>query len=189
MKASSTNRRRSREAAFTLLFEWSFRPEEGLDELLANAGADREPKIDGFSKELCAKAMEHAAELDGNIEKYSDRWKLNRISKATLAVLRMAFCELSYFPGIPAGATINEAVELCKRFCTEDEAAYVNGVLGAFERDRRAGITREDMQPEEAEPEEAEPEDELPGDSQPEEEQPEEAQPEEDISDEAGDSI
>jgi N utilization substance protein B len=53
-----------------------------------------------------------------------------------LAVLRLAFCELSLFSDIPAGATINEAVELVKTFGSEEDAAYVNGILGTYERSR-----------------------------------------------------
>ena len=129
-----SSRRQSRETAFALLFEWSFKPEESLDELLALSAPDRGIEADEFARALCIRAMEHVAELDSLIETYSDNWKLSRISRVTLAILRLAFCELSLFDDIPTGATINEAVELGKTYTTEDEAAFINGILGAHAR-------------------------------------------------------
>ncbi|MDR2932987.1 MAG: transcription antitermination factor NusB [Oscillospiraceae bacterium] len=130
------NRRQSREYAFALLFEWSFREDESLDEILEQAKAGREQEPDDFALSLCSRAIENMAELDALIERYSDKWKLNRLSKVVLAALRLAFCELTQFPDIPAGATINEAVELVKTYGAEDESAYVNGILGNYERQR-----------------------------------------------------
>lgn len=129
-------RRKSREAAFLLLFEWSFRTDEQLEELLEQAAMTRDIEIDDFARELCAKTIGNTGSLDGLIGKYSDKWKVNRLSKVTLTVLRMAFCEMSLFSDIPAGATINEAVEIVKAYGSEDEAAYVNGILGTYERSR-----------------------------------------------------
>lgn len=130
------NRRQSRETAFTLLFEWSFREDESVTEIIESAGQTRQLEPDDFARELYAKAAINASELDGLIEKYSDNWKINRLSKVVLTALRLAFCELLFFPDIPAGATINEAVELVKTFGADDEPAYVNGILGSYERQR-----------------------------------------------------
>jgi N utilization substance protein B len=133
---SKQSRRESRETAFAILFAWSFQPDEPMEEFIARAEISGETRPDEFARDLCSRAATHVEELDKLIETYSDRWKLNRISKVNLAVLRLAFCELSLFSDIPAGATINEAVELVKTFGTEDEAAYVNGILGTYERSR-----------------------------------------------------
>ena len=130
-------RRESRETAFSLVFEWAFREEETLDEIIENAAQGREIVVDDFAHTLAEKTIASAAELDSFIERYSDNWKINRLSHVTLAVLRLAFCELLYFSDIPAGATINEAVELLKKFATEQDASYANGILGAYERERR----------------------------------------------------
>jgi len=127
------NRRKSRETAFGLLFEWSFH-EEPFEGLVKNARESREFEADDFSLQLCQKAIEGVQELDSLIEKYSESWKVNRLSKATLSVLRLAFCEMTMMEDIPIGATINEAVELCKKYASEDEAAFVNGILGEYGR-------------------------------------------------------
>jgi N utilization substance protein B len=133
---SKQSRRESREAAFAILFAWSFQPDEPMEEFIIRAESAGEARPDEFARDLCSRTAAHVEELDKLIETYSDRWKIGRISKVNLAVLRLAFCELSLFSDIPAGATINEAVELVKTFGTEDEAAYVNGILGTYERSR-----------------------------------------------------
>ena len=73
-------------------------------------------------------------ELDGFIERYSHGWKVDRISKTALAVLRCALCEIIYMDDIPDSAAINEAVELDKGYDEPDTVAFVNGVLGGFMR-------------------------------------------------------
>lgn len=126
-------RRESRETAFMLLFEWSFSGDP-LDEILENAITAREAKIDRFARDLAEKVIAHQEELDLLVEQYSQGWRLQRISKTALTALRMSFCELTRFEDIPVGVTINEAVELLKKFGTDEEAAYLNGILGNFEK-------------------------------------------------------
>jgi len=138
------NRRQSRDAAFCLLFEWSFHGER-FEELVENARYARELEADDFALDLCKLAIESVPELDSLIERYSESWKISRLSKVTLAVLRLAFCELTKLENIPLGATINEAVEICKKYATEDEAAFVNGILGQYvRRESAAPMTPEE---------------------------------------------
>jgi len=142
-KMSKMNRRKSRETAFFLLFEWSFHGDP-FEALIQNAQSARELDADEFALQLCQRAIESAPELDGIIERYSESWKVNRLSKVTLTVLRLAFCEMTKMENIPLGATINEAVELCKKYASEDEAAFVNGILGRYgRRDQDADALQE----------------------------------------------
>lgn len=124
-------RRDAREAAFLLIFEKSFR-KEPMDELIALAVESRALELNDYARRLVLTADEKEAELDQNIEKYLSKWKINRLARVTLAVLRLAVCELSYFPDIPVRVTINEAIELAKKYATENDASYINGVLGSF---------------------------------------------------------
>ena len=87
------------------------------------------------------------AELDAYIQKYAVGWKPERISKTALAVLRVAMYEILFVGDVPAGAAINEAVELAKGYDEPETVAFINGVLGAFVR----GETAEDAAPEQAE--------------------------------------
>ena len=147
------NRRQSREAAFCLLFEWSFHAEP-FDQLIQNAREARELEADDFALALCQKTIERVDALDHLIERYSEGWKVSRLSKATLSVLRLAFCEMTEMEDIPLGATINEAVELCKKYATEDEAAFVNGILGRYVR-REDAETPQSVEEPQPPPEEA----------------------------------
>ena len=73
-------------------------------------------------------------QIDHYITEYSIGWKLGRISKTAVAVMRCAICEVLYMDDIPNAAAINEAVELAKGYDEPETVAFVNGVLGGFMR-------------------------------------------------------
>lgn len=143
-------RRESRETAFMLLFEWSFK-DDSLDEIIEMAKTARGIDVDEFALSLAEKVIANREEIDAIIERYSQGWKLSRISRTVLAVLRLSFCEMTKFGDIPVGASINEAVELVKKFGTDAEAAYLNGILGSFEQVRK-GLKEAPPVPEKMEP-------------------------------------
>ena len=143
-----TKRSLAREMAFTLVFEKAFRQEE-MQHIIADAAEARMLEEDEFATALALAVEQHLPELDEQISRYSVKWKLARLPKVTLTILRLALCELCYFEDIPTAATINEAVELAKKYSTEEEAAYINGVLGGFVRARDAqNAAQEKSQPE-----------------------------------------
>ncbi len=80
----------------------------------------------------------HLQEIDETIEKASDRWKLSRMAKVDLAVLRIAAAELLYMDDIPDPAAINEAVELAKTYGSEESGRFVNGILGKIAKRKHA---------------------------------------------------
>ena len=87
-----------------------------------------------YIRRLINLMSENIGEIDGFIERYSKGWKIDRISRTALAVLRCAVCEILYMDDVPASAAINEAVELAKGYDEPDTVAFVNGVLGGFMR-------------------------------------------------------
>ena len=87
-----------------------------------------------YIRRLTALIAEKREELDGYIERYARDWRVDRLSRTALAVLRCAICEILYLDDVPAGAAINEAVELDKKYDEPDTVAFVNGVLGGFVR-------------------------------------------------------
>ena len=93
-------RRDAREAAMLLIFEKSFR-EESMQEIIEDAVDSRALELDDYSKSLVLKSEDNAEDIDYYIEKYLDKWKLNRLPRVTLSVLRLAICELRYFEDIP----------------------------------------------------------------------------------------
>lgn len=79
--------------------------------------------------------------IDGMIDKFSVRWKTSRLPKVDLAILRLALAEILYLDDIPYSVTINEAVELAKKYSTENSSRFINGVLGSAVRDIAEGKT------------------------------------------------
>ncbi|MBR6785715.1 MAG: transcription antitermination factor NusB [Clostridia bacterium] len=130
-------RREEREQAFFLVFEKEFNAEIEMQELYELA---LETEIVGeseFVKTLAFRTWENIESIDPVIEKYCVGWKMSRISKVALAVLRLAICEMLYFEDIPVGVSINEAVELCKKYASGDEQSFVNGVLGSVSKEEK----------------------------------------------------
>ena len=99
------------------------------DELFSQVPDDRQLE---YIRTLVMLVEEKKEELDGYVEKYAKGWKVERISKTALAILRCALCEILYVDDVPASAAINEAVELDKGYDEPDTVAFVNGVLGGF---------------------------------------------------------
>lgn len=130
------NRKQAREQAFILVFEKSFH-DEPVPELIEAAREGRELEQDIFMEEAVSGVFDHLEEIDGIIAENLTGWKLERLSRVALAVLRLAVFEMLYREDIPVSVSINEAVELSKKFATKDDAAYVNGVLGSAARSRR----------------------------------------------------
>ena len=80
----------------------------------------------------------HSYELDQYIEKYAKGWKFDRIPLVAAAIMRLAMYEILYMTDIPNGVSINEAVELCKKYESTEVVRFVNGILGSFVRTEAA---------------------------------------------------
>jgi transcription antitermination factor NusB len=123
-------RRHSRELAMKVLFHLEFSdddPVAAFELICNNFGAVEESKA--FSKNLVEGVCEHRNEIDGLLSKASQHWRLERIAKVDRTILRIALYELLYRDDIPPKATINEAVDLGKKFCSEESGAFINGIL------------------------------------------------------------
>ena len=127
-------RREAREQAFILVFEKSFNEETEIAELIDLAKEFGVIEDDEFLEKLVTTACDKQSEIDEHISNNAKGWKLNRISKVSLAILRLALAEILYFEDIPAGVSINEAVELAKKYATDEDASFVNGLLGTVAR-------------------------------------------------------
>ena len=122
-------RRFARELALQALYssEVGHRPpEDVLAEALAGAKT-KESRI--FVKDLVYGTLEHADESDGIIAPLLEGWTLDRLPTIDRIVLRMSIFELKFRPETPRPVVINEAVELAKKFSTEDSGRFINGVL------------------------------------------------------------
>lgn len=122
-----------REAAFLLIFEKMFR-DDTCDEIIESAKDADEYE---FNDEVCRifrAVSEKAEELDGIISEYSEKRKVNRIGKVSLAVLRLAVYECLYEETVPTSVAISEAVVLTEKYAFDTDKQFVNGVLGSFSR-------------------------------------------------------
>ena len=139
---SKLSRRQSREQAFLLAFERNFN-NETVDELCEIATESRDFEIDDFALGLLKKIEENEEQIDEIIEKNANGWKIRRISKTALSILQLSVCELRYsdMSSIkaenPVSVVINEAVMLAKKYSSDKDAAFVNGVLGAVARSEK----------------------------------------------------
>ncbi len=116
--------------AFQILFSRGFeRGGEDFDAALAVLD-EHSPKGRDFARELVQGVTRHCEELDKTIASLSQHWKLSRIAKVELAILRLALYEMRH-TDMPVRAAINEAVELSKRFGDENSRAFINGILDA----------------------------------------------------------
>ena len=130
----------AREIAMKMLYAASLGGGETMDEVLEQSeqadtlsGSDKT-----FLENLVAGVTDRQEELDAVIGKYAQGWALNRLGKVDLPILRMAVYELMCMPEIPVGATINEAVELAKRYAEDKSSGFINGILGSAARELRS---------------------------------------------------
>lgn len=129
------NRREAREAAFTLLFETEFKRGEAKEDIFALSCENREIEENGYIRTVYFGVAEHIEELDAHIGKHAKGWKTERISRVSRSILRLAIFEMLYLEDVPAGVSINEAVELCKKFDEESARPFVNGILNSVKEE------------------------------------------------------
>ncbi|GFK93761.1 N utilization substance protein B [Fundidesulfovibrio magnetotacticus] len=137
MSGPRTPRRRARRRAFQILYGFDFEPpvsDRGLLKAVQNApedpGLPEEPG-DGYAQELVKGAWNAREELDKLISKHAQNWKIARIAKVELTILRLGVYEMLHVEDIPLRVALNEAVELAKEFGDENSPGFVNGVLDA----------------------------------------------------------
>lgn len=134
-KGDFLTRREAREQAFQVLFEQAVTGEK-VEDIFHNATEARDFVPNSFTEEIAFGVEENLEELDRQIASYARGWSIYRLSKVTLALLRMAVYEILYETSIPSSVSINEAVELAKTYGGKDDASYVNGVLASIEKQR-----------------------------------------------------
>ncbi len=125
-------RREAREQAFIVLFEKIFDEVSTISEIVTTAKETDHIKINSFAENTLIAVEENFAEIDEIIEANSQDWTIARLPKVTLAILRLAIAEIKYVEDVPNGVAVNEAVELAKKYGTNEDASFINGVLGTI---------------------------------------------------------
>ncbi|ABK61364.1 MULTISPECIES: transcription antitermination factor NusB [Clostridium] len=127
------NRRKSREVAMKLLFEMSINKEE-FSEILKNFKENTDTNMENvdfiYINKIVNGIEQNKEDIDKKIEENLTKWKLNRLSKIDLTILRISTYEIMFMEDIPNKVAVNEAIELAKKYSADNSPAFVNGVLG-----------------------------------------------------------
>lgn len=126
-------RRRARELVLQGLYSWEINKDNfgKILETFSSEIHDDSETVE-FASALLRKAVQHQEELDCDIQFVVKNWDLGRMAMLDRLVLRLAVAEFLYFEEIPPKVTINEAIDLAKKFSTEQSGQFVNGILDAL---------------------------------------------------------
>ena len=130
------SRRAARELALNVLYQVDVAkipPQEALETAIENVGL--EEAAAEFATTLVNGVLEHQKSIDKKLKELSVGWQLQRQPAVDRNILRMAMYEILHLDNIPASVSINEAVDLAKKFSTEESGRFVNGVLGTLVRE------------------------------------------------------
>jgi transcription antitermination factor NusB len=131
-------RTRGRELCLQLLYMVDARGDEallGVDDFLRLEAPD-EAEAHEFARQLLSGTLDHQKEIDGAISAAAQNWNIRRMAIVDRNILRMAVYEMLHLKDIPAKVSINEAIEMGKRFSTQQSGAFINGILDRIRREK-----------------------------------------------------
>jgi N utilization substance protein B len=133
-------RRRAREYALQLLFQIDVTNTEFSDEVFEDfwEGIKEDNDIKEFTRDIVMGACKNLDKIDAIISKTARHWTIERMAIVDRSILRAATYELLYRADIPRKVIINEAIEISKKYSTEDSASFINGILDKIQRDTTA---------------------------------------------------
>ncbi len=129
-------RRKAREYALQILFQLDIRKEKPSAAVLRSFWAEYDPdaEVKAFAEEIVKGTIKHRTKIDNHLHQCAKNWSLDRMAVVDRNVLRMAVYELLYRMDIPTSVTINEAIEVAKKYGADDSGAFVNGILDRVAR-------------------------------------------------------
>jgi N utilization substance protein B len=124
-------RRRAREYALQVLFQLEMSGSELNDKILEEfwEGKNEKKAVKDFTFHIVKHTLDHISEIDDLIQKSAQNWSMARMAVIDRSILRTATYELAYRADIPPSVTINEALEIAKKYSTIDSAPFINGIL------------------------------------------------------------
>lgn len=134
------SRRRSRQRALQILYSWDARRQpvdEAINAYYETLYSEERPERDPFVAELVRGAVQHIVEIDERISRHAEHWRMERMPAVDRNILRMAVYEMSH-GGVPAPVAIDEALEVARRYSSEESVQFINGVLDAVRRELSA---------------------------------------------------
>lgn len=131
----SENRHQIREQAFQTLFALDSNPDADINAVYESIPHHDQKAIPDYLVTLVEGVRSHQDDLDQQISTLlADGWKIQRLAKADLIILRIALYEIQFVANVPTVVAINEALELTKTFSNDKSRKFINGALGKFER-------------------------------------------------------
>ena len=129
-------RRKAREFALQILFQLDIRKDKPTATILKRFWAehDVDDEVQAFTEEIIKGTYKHLAAINEKIHACAKNWSIDRMAAVDRNVLRMAVYEILYRIDIPTSVTINEAIEIAKKFGTDDSGSFVNGILDSVAR-------------------------------------------------------
>jgi N utilization substance protein B len=131
------SRRRARQRALQILFLWDVRRpsvDDALNQYYDALYSEEKPERDPFVDDLVRGTVEHIKEIDDGITRHAEHWRMERMPAVDRNILRLAVYEMTR-GGTPPPVTIDEALELARKFSNEESVQFVNGVLDAVRRE------------------------------------------------------
>lgn len=123
-------RREAREQAFILIFERSIN-HDTTEQIIDASEMSNDIMIDEFAEKTAVGVEENEDALNAQIEKNIRGWKMSRLSKVALALLKLSIYEMMFVKDIPVSVSINEVIDLAKKYGGAEDAPFINGVLGS----------------------------------------------------------
>ncbi len=130
MPPKMASRRKAREFALQMLFQWEIgdhRPEHVLSTFFA--GRNDDPEVERFARSLFEGTVEEAVAIDQMVREQSEHWRIERMPAVDRNLLRLAIFELLRHPETPQAVVIDEALEIARKFSGEGSVEFVNGIL------------------------------------------------------------
>ena len=131
-------RKIARENAFLLIFESVCKNDETAEEIFTKATEIRGLEFDDYVKTVFFGSFENRELIDNAAEKYFTGWKKQRLSPVTRALVRLAGYEMMFMEDVPGKVSINEAIELSKKYDDEKTYSFINGVLNALAKEYKS---------------------------------------------------
>jgi N utilization substance protein B len=132
------SRRRSRQRALQILFLWDARRQpvdDAIDAYYDALYAEEKPEREQFVADLVRGTVEHVAEVDEQITKHAEHWRMERMAAVDRNLLRAGVAEFLAYPETPRAVVINESLEIARKFSSLESVQFVNGVLDSVAKE------------------------------------------------------
>jgi N utilization substance protein B len=129
-------RRKAREYALQMLFQWDI-THDSIDQIASTFFEDQEESqaVADFARQLVARTVEHVEKIDVLIQRHAEHWRLDRMATVDRNLLRLATQEFLFDKETPKTVVINEAIEIGRRFSTEESPQFINGILDSIKKE------------------------------------------------------